>query len=99
MFYNKSNEASRRVSFLLLLNVIESISRRRKMSSSRSSSLISSNEQQIGQRDHWQNELQSLGIESNQMIEFNEEGESEALSDNIKQVYYRDYKAALAIKK
>jgi hypothetical protein len=64
------------------------------MSSSRSSSLISSNEQQIGQRDNWQNELQSLGIEPIQMNEFNDEGELEALADNIKQVYYRDYKAA-----
>ena len=50
--------------------------------------------EQKGKRSYWQNELRSLGIEPQQENELNDEEELEALADNIKQVYYQDYKAA-----
>ena len=50
--------------------------------------------EQKGKRSYWQNELRSLGIEPKQENELNDEEELEALADNIKQVYYQDYKTA-----
>jgi hypothetical protein len=43
---------------------------------------------------YWDNELQSLGIELKQKMEPNDKEELEALAENIKQVYYQDYKSA-----
>ncbi|HEX2169306.1 MAG TPA: hypothetical protein VHF65_03310 [Nitrososphaera sp.] len=45
-------------------------------------------------KEYWQNELESLGIESKRQSELNDGDELEALAENIKQVYYQDYKSA-----
>ena len=45
-------------------------------------------------KDFWQNELRSLGIEPKRNNEMNDKEELEALADNIKQVYYQEYKTA-----
>jgi putative cell wall-binding protein len=45
-------------------------------------------------KEYWQNELESLGIESKRQSELNDGDEREALAENIKQVYYQDYKSA-----
>ena len=53
--------------------------------------------EQKGKKDYWHNELKSLGIEpklkdNNNDHESNYKEELEALTDNIKQNYYQDYK-------
>jgi hypothetical protein len=46
-------------------------------------------------KEYWQNELESLGIESKRQSELNDDNdELEALAEIIKQVYYQDYKTA-----
>lgn len=46
-------------------------------------------------KEYWQNELESLGIESKLQSELNDDDdELEALAENIKQVYYQDYETA-----
>lgn len=45
-------------------------------------------------RGYWQNELRSLGIEPKRNNELNDKEELAALANNIKQVYYQDYKTA-----
>jgi hypothetical protein len=45
-------------------------------------------------KDYWQNELRSLGIEPKRKNELNDREELQALTDNIKQNYYQDYKTA-----
>jgi hypothetical protein len=45
-------------------------------------------------KEYWQNELELLGIESKRQSELNDGDELEALAENIKQVYYQDYKSA-----
>jgi hypothetical protein len=42
----------------------------------------------------WQNELHSLGIEPKRNNDLDDIEELAALADNIKQVYYQDYKSA-----
>ena len=44
--------------------------------------------------DYWRNELKSLGIEPKRNNELNDNEELAALAENIKQVYYQDYKTA-----
>ncbi len=44
-------------------------------------------------KEYWQNELESLGIESKRQSELDDD-DLEALAENIKQVYYQDYKTA-----
>jgi hypothetical protein len=43
---------------------------------------------------YWQNELRSLGIQPNRKNQLNNKDELESLAENIKQVYYQDYKTA-----
>ena len=45
-------------------------------------------------KDYWQNELKSLGIEPWRQNELNDKEELEALAEIIKEVYYQDYKTA-----
>jgi hypothetical protein len=45
-------------------------------------------------KEYWQNELESLGIESKRQSDLNDDHELEALAEIIKQVYYQDYKTA-----
>ena len=47
---------------------------------------------------YWHNELQSLGIEAKRKNELNDKEELAALTDNVKQVYYQDYKTAYSSK-
>jgi hypothetical protein len=42
----------------------------------------------------WLNELNSLGIVPNKINELNNKEEISALSENIKQILYQDYKTA-----
>ena len=44
-------------------------------------------------KEYWQNELESLGIESKRQSELDDD-ELEALAENIKQVYYQGNKTA-----
>jgi len=44
--------------------------------------------------EYWQSELRSLGVEPKRKNDLNDREELEALADNIKQVYYQDYKTA-----
>jgi hypothetical protein len=50
--------------------------------------------EQKDKNSYWQNELQWLGIEPKRNNELNDKEELAALADNIKQVYYQDYKTA-----
>jgi hypothetical protein len=55
-------------------------------------------QQQQTKNRYWQNELDSLGIESKQKKEFNDEEELEKLADIIKQAMFQDYKVAYSEK-
>jgi hypothetical protein len=50
--------------------------------------------QETDNENYWQNELNSLGIEPKRKNELNDKQELRALADNIKQVYYQEYKTA-----
>jgi hypothetical protein len=50
--------------------------------------------EQVGKKEYWQNELNSLGIEMKRDTELNDKDELKALAESIKQVYYQDYKTA-----
>lgn len=43
---------------------------------------------------YWENELDSLGIKSKRKSELNSNEELRALADNLKQVYYQNFKLA-----
>jgi hypothetical protein len=45
-------------------------------------------------KDCWQNELKSLGIEPRRQNELNDKEELQALAEIIKEVYFQDYKIA-----
>jgi hypothetical protein len=45
-------------------------------------------------KDYWQNELKSLGIDPRRQNELNDKEELQALAEIIKQVYFQDYKTA-----
>src|ERR671913_768440 len=47
-----------------------------------------------GNKEYWQNELKSLGIEPRRQNELNDKEELRALAEIIKQVYFLDYKTA-----
>ena len=47
-------------------------------------------------QSYWDNELNSLGIQPKRKNDLNDEEELAALADNIKQVYYQNYKTAYA---
>ena len=54
--------------------------------------------EQRHKKDYWDNELDSLGIEPKRENELNDKEELATLADNIKQVYYQDYKTAYSEK-
>ncbi len=56
--------------------------------------MIAASEKRTDKEEYWQNELKSLGIEPKITTELNDIEELEALTENIKQVYYQDYKTA-----
>jgi hypothetical protein len=43
---------------------------------------------------YWQNELRTLSIDPKRLNELNDTQELSGLTDNIKQVYFQDYKTA-----
>ncbi len=45
-------------------------------------------------KEYWQNELESLGVDTKRPNDLNDKVELEALAEGIKQVYYQDYKTA-----
>ncbi|MDQ3847633.1 MAG: hypothetical protein M3261_01605 [Thermoproteota archaeon] len=45
-------------------------------------------------KQHWETELESLGIEPKRQNDLNDKEELEALAEIIKQVYFQDYKTA-----
>jgi hypothetical protein len=49
---------------------------------------------QSDKKGYWLNELVSLGIQPKRKNDLNDKEELEVLADNIKQVYYQDYKTA-----
>jgi hypothetical protein len=51
-------------------------------------------EERHGKKGYWNHELRSLGIEPKRSNELNDKEELAALTDNIKQVYYQEYKTA-----
>lgn len=55
--------------------------------------------EQKDKKSYWDNELQSLGIASNKKNELNDNEELAALAENLKQVYYQDYKTAYSEEK
>ena len=55
-------------------------------------------EQRLPKNRHWQNELDSLGIEPKRKTELNDEEELEKLADIIKQAMIQDYKIAYSEK-
>jgi hypothetical protein len=50
--------------------------------------------EQKDQKSYWQNEPKSLGIEPKRKNELNGKEELFTLADNIKRIYYQDYKSA-----
>lgn len=60
--------------------------------------MIAASEEQTDKEDYWQTELKSLGIEPKRKNELNDKEELEALTNNIKEVYYQDYKTAYSAK-
>jgi hypothetical protein len=54
--------------------------------------------EQRNNKGYWLNELDSLGIEPKRENELNDERELADLADNIKQMYYQDYKTAYSEK-
>jgi len=49
---------------------------------------------ETNKQDYWQNELRSLGIHPKRRNELNDWEELASLTENIKQIYYQDYKSA-----
>jgi hypothetical protein len=45
-------------------------------------------------KEYWQNELKSLGIEPRRQNELNDKEELQALAEIIKEVYFQNYKTA-----
>jgi hypothetical protein len=45
-------------------------------------------------KEYWQNELKSLGLEPRRQNELNDKEELQALAEIIKEVYFQDYKIA-----
>jgi hypothetical protein len=56
--------------------------------------MLSMPKNQMEKKGYWLNELNSLGIQPKRNNDLNNEEELEVLVDNIKQVYYQDYKRA-----
>ncbi len=51
-------------------------------------------EECLDNKEYWQNELKSLGIEPRRQNELNDKEELQALAEIIKEVYFQDYKVA-----
>jgi hypothetical protein len=51
-------------------------------------------EEQEDRNGYWENELSSLGIAPKRKNELNTKDELQALTDNLKQVYYQNFKLA-----
>ena len=51
-------------------------------------------QEQPDEKDYLENELKSLGIEPRRQNELNDKEELKALAENIKAVYYQNYKTA-----
>ena len=45
-------------------------------------------------KEYWQNELKSLGIEPRRQNELNDKEELQALAEILKEVYFQNYKTA-----
>jgi hypothetical protein len=60
--------------------------------------MIAAIKDQTDKEGYWINELMSLAIEPRPKNELNDIAELEALANNIKQVYYQDYKTAYSIR-
>ena len=56
--------------------------------------MMTEREEQHNKKGYWKHELRSLGIEPKRSNELNDRYELAALTDNIKQVYYQEYKTA-----
>jgi hypothetical protein len=54
--------------------------------------------QQQTKRGYWQDELDSLGIETKEKIDLNDDEELQNLAENIKQAMFQDYKVAYSEK-
>jgi hypothetical protein len=52
------------------------------------------NRERPDNKEYWQNELKSLGIEPRRQNELNDKEELQALAEIIKEVYFQDYKTA-----
>jgi hypothetical protein len=50
--------------------------------------------ERLDNKEYWQNELKSLGIEPGRQNELNDKEELQALAEIIKEVYFQDYKTA-----
>jgi hypothetical protein len=50
--------------------------------------------ERLDNKEYWQNELKSLGIEPRRQNELNDKEELQALAEIIKEVYFQDYKTA-----
>jgi hypothetical protein len=51
-------------------------------------------EECLDNKEYWQNELKSLGIEPRRQNELNDKEELQALAEILKEVYFQDYKIA-----
>ncbi len=56
--------------------------------------MIATSEDKTDKEGYWINELTSLAIEPRRKNELNDVPDLEALANNMKQVYYQDYKIA-----
>ena len=48
----------------------------------------------VHNKDYWNSELRSLGVEPKRLTELNDNNELEDLADNLKQSMFQDYKTA-----
>jgi hypothetical protein len=55
-------------------------------------------EEHKDRKGYWENELKSLGVDPKGRDDLNDEKELEDLADNLKQVYYQNYKSAYSDK-
>lgn len=53
-------------------------------------------EEHVHNKEYWQVELKSLGIEPKRLTELNDNNELGDLADNIKQSMFQDYKTAFS---
>lgn len=56
--------------------------------------MIAASEKNTEKQDYWKTELRSLGLDPKKTTELNDKNELKALTENLKQAYYQDYKTA-----